>query len=182
MTNRFGGNWTRVPQVPKSPDISNDPLAIYRLPETPIIPKPAVDMPADPEDERKARWQNFNSTVRHASYPEFICYEWLQTNKKLEPDIDFVFQYPVLGGKTQFGGFVLDFYIGPRNMAWFIQGLEFHYVDARDRARDRLAKAIVSDRGILVVELFEDDILQRTTRTLESAWNGVQVSSRNQDI
>jgi len=136
-----------------------------------IIP---VELPSDEEENRVARWQAFRA-LNQSSYPEFICYEWLVNKKKLRPGLDFQFQYPFLGGRTQFGGFVLDFFFPIRRMAWFIQGLHFHYTNAKDRGRDQLAVFQVASRGVDVVEIFEDDIIQRTEYTLERAWLGQSI-------
>lgn len=177
-TARFGSSGTAVPRAPQTPRLP--PIQRVEAPENRPLKGPAVDLPPDEEDLRQERWQNFRATRRAASYPEFICFEWLENRKGLIENVDFVFQYPLFGGKTQFGGFVLDFFFAGKQMAWFVQGLQFHYVDPKDRARDKLAKLMVSSRGVHVVELFEDDLLQRDEYTLRSAWEGRQVS-RNQD-
>lgn len=177
MTNRFGSPGSQVPQAPRYPRVPEPPGQDFlAVPETAILAGPKVKVPPDEEALRYERWQQFRASRRAASYPEFICFEWLEQVKNLEEGIDFVFQYPVLGGKTRFGGFVLDFFFPGRQLSWFVQGLEFHYVDSEDRARDRLAKALVSSRGVVAVEVFEDDIIQRTKLTLEKAWNGEQLS------
>jgi hypothetical protein len=61
-------------------------------------------------------------------------------------------------------------------MAWLVQGLEWHHVDPSARARDQLVKAILAGKNMTVVEVFEDDVIQRTTLTLDNAWGGRQVS------
>ena len=136
---------------------------------------PEIALPGDQEAERQQRWEAFRA-MQAASYPEFICYEWLIYKKRQIPNVDFIFQSPIFGGRTEFGGFVLDFYFPDREMAWFIQGLRFHFTKTTDRARDFLAKAAVAAKGIIVVELFEDDILMREDYTLGHAWQGQQVS------
>lgn len=176
MTNRFGSPGSQPPQAPSFPKVPEPPgVDRYAAPKG-LTFKAKFKQPPDEEELRQQRWTAFRSGRRAASYPEFICFEFLEKQKKLKEGVDFVFQFPVLGGKTRFGGFVLDFYIVNRRLAWFVQGLEFHFVDPEDRARDRMARAIVSSRGVQVVEVFEDDIIQRTQLTLEKAWNGSQVS------
>lgn len=179
MTNRFGSPETQTPQAPRNPEAPKIPGKQY-LGRTParIFAGPRVALPEDEEDKRKADWEAFRAGRRAASYPEFLCFDWLERVKKMTENVDFVFQFPVMGGKTRFGGFVLDFFFPGRGLAWFVQGLEFHFVDPQDRARDRLARAIVSGRGVRVVEVFEDDIIQRTNLTLERAMNGEQVGGR----
>lgn len=164
---------TNKPQFPQAPRI---PRIGRKTGPTPLK-GPAVPLPADAEEDKQARWQQFRSFTA-ASFPEFICYEWLTKKKKLKPQSDFFFQAPVFGGRTQFGGFILDFYFPDKRMAWFIQGLQYHYVKTKDRARDVLARAAIAARGLLVVEIFEDDLLQREEFTLSRAFRGEQVSQR----
>lgn len=166
----------KFPQPPRTPVLKRRGRAPGGLELRPLR-GPAVDLPEDVEANRLTRWEAFRAHSA-ASYPEFICWEWLTKRKKLKPDVDFIFQDPILGGRTQFGGFVLDFYFPFMRMAWFIQGLQFHHTKPEDRARDLLATTIVSNRGILVIEIFEDDIFQREEYTLSRAFRGVQVSRR----
>lgn len=133
-----------------------------------------TELPLNEEQNREQRWLAFREQT-NASYPEFICFEWLTTKKKLKSGLDFYFQYPFLGGRTQYGGFVLDFFFPFRRMAWFVQGLHFHYTSAKDRGRDKLSVAQVASRGVVVVELWEDDLIQRTEYALERAWRGEQI-------
>lgn len=158
------------------------PRVYTRKPELPHLPKGLYDveksltvpLPIGEEGERQQRWLAFRAKTQ-ASYPEFIAFEFLTTVKKLTPGIDFYFQYSFLGGRTAFGGFVLDFFFPIAKMAWFIQGLHFHYTNPSDRGRDKIATTIVASRGVDVVEVFEDDIINRTSYTLEHAYKGQEI-------
>ena len=171
-----GSTTPQFPQAPRTSGIRRD----VRLPggrELRPLRGPEVPLPSDQEAVRVARWEAFRARTA-ASYPEFICYEWLVLKKKLKPNTDFVFQSPIFGGRTAFGGFVLDFYFPDRRMAWFVQGLRYHFTKTTDRARDILAVAAVSARGINVVQLFEDYIITREEYTLVHAFRGEQISRR----
>ncbi len=148
------------------------PLQPFKGPEIPLPPN---------EDEAIVeRWQAWQASVggQNGSLPEFLCWEWLVFKKRQVPFVDFAYQFPILGGRTLFGGFVLDYYFPQRDIAWFIQGLRFHFTDPQDRARDMLAKTLVSGRGVTVVEVFEDDLMERLDFTLNLAWEGRQVGGR----
>ena len=168
QTKLHGPQYKRFPTVPTPPTKLplKDPLAAMD-----------IKMPQETEDDRVARWQEFRAKTQ-ASYPEFLCWEWVVKKKALQPDIDFYFQYPFMGGRTAFGGFVLDFFFPNIGLAWFIQGLHFHFTKSTDRARDLMAVKLVSDRGIEVVQVFEDDIMNRLDFTLENAYMGRQVSRK----
>lgn len=158
------------------------PRVYTRQPELPYLHKDLwhpdenleVPIPIGAEAERQARWAVFRQKTQ-ASYPEFIAYEWLRDVKKRVPDVDFYFQYSFLGGRTSFGGFVLDFFFPIDKIAWFIQGLHFHYTNPDDRGRDIMAIQVVASRGVNVVQVFEDDIIQRTEYTLDRAYLGQQI-------
>ena len=141
-------------------------------------PAPSIRLPEEIEAARSARWEIWRtrrSGSGTGSILEFICWEWLTLKKKQVPDVDFIYQYPLLGGRTQFGGFVADFYFPVQRMVWNPAGLQFHQVKARDRARDAMAKAQLANKGILLIYLFEDDLLQREEYTLQRAWRGEQI-------
>jgi hypothetical protein len=139
---------------------------------------PRQALPPDAEENRQARWEEFRNK-NHSSYPEFIAYEWLVNVKKLKPYKDFIPQYGLSGGRSFLGGQVIDIYFPHRQMGWLIQGLRYHHTTAKDRLEDTLAKMTLADKGIKPIEVFEDDIIQRTGYTLERAYRGIQVSRRN---
>lgn len=141
-----------------------------------LSPQKLTHAPVAPgfEEQRQARWQAFR-LHQHIPYTEFICYEWLTTKKKMTNGIEFQWQYPFLGGRTIFGGFVLDFYFPAMRLAWFVQGLHFHYSQPEDRGRDRMAVAQVANRGITVVQIFEDNLINQTQWTLDAAFHGSQI-------
>ena len=165
-----------APRVPQAGKRRRD--FIYDGRELRPLKGAEVPIPGDQDDDLLARWEAWRLRY-NGSLPEFICWEWLVYRKRLIEGVDFIFQYGILGGRTQFGGFVLDFYFPSRRMAWLIQGLRWHLVKTQDRARDIMAKAILTGRGLTAIELFEDDLFNRSTYTLDHAWRGEQVSRRS---
>lgn len=164
-------------------------MTLPRLPRLPGVPRqrqvqfipgqtPREVLPPDYEENRYQRWQAFRERA-HRSYPEFIAEEWLTQVKKLQRGVDYIPQYGLSGGRSFLGGQVIDVYFPQKQMGWMIQGLHYHHTEPEQRGRDALAKITLLERGIQPIEIFEDDIIQRTNYTLERAYNGIQVSRRN---
>ena len=139
---------------------------------------PEIENPAEQEIAFLARFDAWRSQT-NGSLPEFIVWEFLTIEKKQIPGFDFVFQHPVLGGRTQFGGYILDYFFQMRMEGWRIQGERFHLEKPRDRARDQIAKAQLSARGLRILDLWEDDLMTRPDFVLNLAWDkGSAVISR----
>lgn len=140
---------------------------------------PEIPMPPEQDQalaDRAAAWM----AAYNGSLPEFIVYEFLTLKKKQRDGLDFLYQYPVMGGRTSFGGFVLDFWLPLQQMGWNVQGLRWHWSNPDDRARDMIAKQMLSSRGLKIVDLYEDDLLVRPDLVLNMAWRGEQVTGREQ--
>lgn len=90
------------------------------------------------------------------------------------------YQSPMFGGRTRAGGTVVDFYFPDRQLAWNPAGLQFHFTAPSDRAHDALIKAAMAGRGITLIYLYEDDLMQRPEYTMEHALRGEAVGWRNQ--
>jgi len=133
-------------------------------------------MPSDVEEDRLARYAAWRAQT-NGSLLEFIVWEWLVGKKKQIPGVDFVFQHPVFGGRTQFGGYLLDFYFPLQRMGWRVMGLRWHRTNPDDRARDNLAKQLLSSKGMRVIDLFEDDLMERPDFVLNKAWRGEQANT-----
>lgn len=114
-----------------------------------------------------------------ASILEYIVWDFLVNKKGLKPDVDFVYQLPMLGGRSGAGGFVADFYLQSRQEVWNPAGLHFHYTATKDRMQDKLAKWLLAAKGIKVIFLWEDDLMNRRDYTLEQAWLGRQIPGRD---
>lgn len=174
MARDFGSNITQVPQAPKVPRTKEGSRPDKRSP----LAGPDIALP-DPEKDREDRWRLWQQRPGHAgtgSILEFICWEYLVKTKKLREGVDFQYQVPFLGGRTQFGGFVADFYLPAKKLVWNPAGLQFHWTGPKERANDKLSTVLLRGKGVKQVFLYEDDLLQRPRYTLDKAWNGEQVS------
>lgn len=179
----MGAGLPRLPRAPKVPDLGKTASERLDVPAPPGLGENRrTQLPQDPEQERQARWQEWRAgpdILGTGSYLEFICWDYLTNRKKAKRGVDYIFQYPFLGGRTQFGGFVADFYFPGKGMVWNPAGLQYHYTEPKNRARDRLAKVMLANKGITIIYLWEDDLLGRPEFTLSNAWNGVQVGRRD---
>lgn len=104
------------------------------------------------------------------SLPEFLVFEMLVRLGK-DPDTDFTFQSPFMGGRLQRGGVIIDFlFSNPPNLAFNVQGIFFHYAQGSEtRARDVMARQQMAGLGIQLIFIDEDDILADTRFFVEEA-------------
>jgi hypothetical protein len=172
-----------LPQKPLVPELPPTafPDRRFRVPGTdleirPLAP-PSIEIPANEDEDFLRRFEAWHLRT-NGSLPEYICYEFLVFEKKQKEGVDFVFQHPLLGGRTEFGGFVLDFLFPSKNLGWRVQGERYHLLQAADRGRDLVARTLLESRGIEVIDLFEDDLLTRRDLVLRLAWEGRQLQGR----
>jgi len=142
--------------------------------QRPLAP-PDIPIPAGEDEALLAQYEAWQQE-RAGSLPEFIVWRWLVYDKKQKEGLDFIFQWALFGGRTAFGGFVLDFWFPDRNEGWRVMGLRYHLLAPRSRALDQVSRMMLMSRGINVVDLWEDDILERTEYALNLAWRGREVS------
>jgi hypothetical protein len=97
------------------------------------------------------------------SVPEWLTYESLQKAGKI-PGQDFTYQSPLLGGRIQKGGVVIDFdFNNPPDLAINVQGVYFHYqFGVETSARDRMARAQLAGEGKQLIFIDEDDLYNDT--------------------
>lgn len=97
-----------------------------------------------------------------ATQPELICYNWLQ-RIGLVPDVDFLFQTSVFGGRLDRGGLVVDFWFNnPPDLAVAVQGEYFHYtLRGGTRFQDLMAREELALQGTTLVFIDEEDLLSR---------------------
>lgn len=133
-----------------------------------------------PDEENEKLLEEFAGwhAATNGSWPEFICWKWLVNAKQQREGIDFFFQHPLFGGRTVYGGFLLDFYFPQKGMGWRVMGIRWHLHQPRDRARDLVAKQTLESRGIRLVDIWEDHLETSKQHTLELAWRGQEVVSR----
>jgi hypothetical protein len=128
-----------------------------------------IPIPPDQEEDFLARYEQWRA-IYNGSIPEYIVFDWLVTQKKQRVQADFVFQHPMFGGRTRYGGFILDFYFPKRREGWRVQGERWHLEKPESRARDAIAKVMLMQQGIRIVDLWEDDLLSRPEYVLNLAW------------
>ena len=97
------------------------------------------------------------------SVPEWLTYESLQKAGKV-PGQDFTYQSPLLGGRIQKGGVIIDFdFNNPPDLAINVQGVYFHYqFGVETSARDKMARAQLAGEGKQLIFIDEDDLYNDT--------------------
>ena len=170
-----------LPQFPSAPEVPGAPFPERRFRvgglEIRPLAGPDIPIPANEDEDLIRRYELWHART-NGSLPEFIVYEFLVFKKKQIENVDFIFQHPLLGGRTEFGGFVLDFFFPLRSEGWRVMGERYHLLQPADRARDLIAEGILESRGIQVIDLWEQDLLVRADYVLELAWRGQEVVER----
>jgi len=94
------------------------------------------------------------------SIPEYVAYQTF-VELGLEPGQDFTYQSPLMGGRMEKGGLVIDFIFNePPNLAVNIQGVYYHYeFGVEIKARDVMARASLAGQGITLIFIDDDDLL-----------------------
>lgn len=157
------------------------PLTAVRRPEVPGAESAgrgvqpfagtAADFPIPPEQDTALleRFEGWRAQW-NGSLPEFLTFEYLTIRRDQVANVDFVFQHPVFGGRTRFGGYILDFFLQMRLEGWRVNGERFHLEKPEDRARDAIMKAQLSSQGIRIIDLWENDLMSRRDFVLDLAW------------
>lgn len=93
------------------------------------------------------------------SGPEWTTYVVLQQLGKV-PDEDFTYQSPLMGGRLDKGGSVVDFlFTNPPDLAINVQGNYYHYGMGTETAtRDILARTQLASVGIILVFVDESSL------------------------
>ena len=104
------------------------------------------------------------------SRPEWIFYA-SRLQLGYHPGDDFIYQSPLLGGRLDKGGWIIDFvFDNPPNLAVNIQGIYYHYeLGADNKARDIFAREALAGQGITLIFVDEDDLEQDPRGVTESA-------------
>ena len=145
-----------------------------------IDPLSGPDIPISEvqNEEFLARYSGWRA-VYNGSIPEFIAWEYLTKDRKQKVGLDFDFQSPFFGGRTQFGGFIADFFFPNKDELWRINGERFHLEQPKDRAKDAIAKVQFQQQGYRVLDIWEDDLLTRPRFVLDLAFDrGIDVPTR----
>ena len=106
------------------------------------------------------------------SIPEYIAYTTFQ-QLGLRPGEDFSYQSPLLGGRMDKGGLVLDFIFPDRLLAINIQGVYFHYEfkGLETKARDTMARSAIAGEGMTLVFIDDDDLMRDPRYYCQEALN-----------
>ena len=109
------------------------------------------------------------------SGPEYIAYQtFIQLGKT--PGQDFSYQSPLLGGRMDKGGFVIDFlFTNPPDLGVNVQGVYYHsqkYPDGVEvKARAVLARASMAGQNITLVFIDDDDLMRNPQYYCREALN-----------
>ena len=95
------------------------------------------------------------------SRPELMFYASL-IDLGYQPGADFSYQAPLMGGRLDKGGVIIDFiFDNPPGLAVNVQGIYYHYeMGADNRARDILSRQVLAGQGITLIFVDEDDLEQ----------------------
>jgi len=95
------------------------------------------------------------------SVPEYVAYQAFVRLGK-QPGQDFIYQSPLMGGRLDKGGFMIDFlFTDPPDLAVNVQGVYYHYeFGVEARARDIMAKAGLAGQNITLVFIDDEDLLK----------------------
>jgi len=95
------------------------------------------------------------------SIPEYVAYQTFVRLGK-EPGQDFTYQSPLLGGRMDKGGFVIDFlFTDPPDLAVNVQGVYYHYeFGVEARARDIMARASLAGQNLTLIFIDDEDLLK----------------------
>jgi len=104
------------------------------------------------------------------SLPEWQFYASL-LELGYQPNEDFTYQSPLMGGRLDKGGLVIDFlFDNPPNLAVNVQGVYYHYeLGADTRARDIFARESLAGQGITLIFVDEDYLAQDPLGTTREA-------------
>lgn len=100
---------------------------------------------------------------------EEIVYNWLTRR-----GIPFRFQTSLMGGFYQLGGAVVDFLLDDSRLAWRIFG-EYYHRGVTKEGSDLIQREQLTQLGWRVVDIWGDDIRDRTDQTLGLALEGREV-------
>ena len=94
------------------------------------------------------------------SVPEYVAYStFIELGR--EPGQDFTYQSPLMGGRLDKGGFVIDFmFTDPPDLAINVQGVYYHYeFGVEVKARDVIARASLAGQNITLIFIDDDDLM-----------------------
>lgn len=172
-----------LPEPPLVPEVPRTPFETRRFQAGGREIRPfkgtGFPVPGDPEEEFQLAFQAWKIERANGvgSVLEYIVYNFLVFTKHQIDGIDFEYQSSSGGGRTEFGGFVIDFLLPSRGLALQPEGARWHLLEPTDRARLLIEQAILAGRGIRAIYLWEQQLLTSPDYVLEAAWRGNQLQT-----
>ena len=107
------------------------------------------------------------------SVPEYLVYSSLISKQGKLEGIDFTYQSPLMGGRLNKGGVVIDFlFTDPPDLAINVQGEYYHYgLGATFMQNDIIIRAQMASEGITLIFIDESDILEDLDYYVRQALN-----------
>ncbi len=158
----------RLPHVPKAKQLRSK--IKVRTGTNPVTPN--ID-----NADFLAMYAGWRSQYPGGSILEYIVWYYLTTVKKWQNHYEFEYQYPALGGRSKYGGYVVDFFIPLGQLAWDVNGLRYHLTNPIDRAKVMVEAALLAHRGIKLINLWEDDLIWRTDYVIKLALVGMEAQT-----
>ena len=95
------------------------------------------------------------------SIPEYVAHQTF-IELGLEPGKDFTYQSPLMGGRLDKGGVIIDFmFTEPPDLAVNVQGIYYHYeFGVEAKARDIMARAALAGQNITLIFIDDDDLMR----------------------
>ena len=98
------------------------------------------------------------------SGPEYVAYQTFISLGKT-PGEDFTYQSPLMGGRLDKGGFIIDFmFTNPPDLGINVQRVYYHYQKypggVESKARDVLARASMAGENITLIFIDDDDLMR----------------------
>lgn len=105
------------------------------------------------------------------SEPEWAVY-WALVRLGLKDGEDFTYQASFAGGRQDYGGVVLDFYVHNLGIAINVHSVYFHYLTEERRVADIYGQAMVTSWGITIIYIDEEDALRDPIYYVREALQG----------
>ncbi len=103
--------------------------------------------------------------------------EWAVAWALQQLHVEYEYQVPFDGGRTQRGGGVIDFFVPDRQLAIRVQGVYWHYErSSLAMTIDDVLKESMLAKGLQVVDIDEDDALRDPIYYVGEALRGVDHS------
>ncbi len=110
------------------------------------------------------------------SKPEWAIYWALTQSLKMVEGEDFYYQWDVYGGRTQYGGAVVDFFVPDLMVAIGVQSKFYHSQVVAQRMQDEMIRMSLEGDGVRLVYIDETDAINDPVYYTKEALAGVDHS------